>query len=544
MAEQRYSDAETLLQRALADDPQQVRIAQLLAQAIVLNQAIPGARAERTRPLVERFPADGVLACLHGLALAINNDARAAVREFDRARSLGTDPATVLPPDLVAAIEARGAMPWWERLAWVMAGFAGFYAVVMALMALTGLLMARWTRGRGALRLLGERPEELVRAGQVARTASESSLARLYGVALCLGLVFFYFAIPFIVVGVLGVTGLLLYGIFSLGRIPVQLVVIVVVVGLGMAWAVFKSLFSRLATGSFGLPKTPADCPRLHEMLAEVARRVDTESVREVFVAPGSAIGVHQEGRGPFGIFGVKRRVLTLGLSTMHYLTVAELQAILAHEYAHFSHRDTFYSRFIYQVELSIEQALGGMGQAGGQLNYVNPFFWFLYLYYKAYSMLAAGFSRSREFLADRMASTLYGSDVFASALTRVATDGALFEMTIYSNIERLLEQSQAFVNMYEAFRSFRDEQFTGEQREELYGKLLGQKALLFGSHPTFRERVEAVAELPRAEKPDARPARDLFEQPEAIEKELTEFLTGYIYHVRQAQAQAAAAAE
>jgi Zn-dependent protease with chaperone function len=378
----------------------------------------------------------------------------------------------------------------------------------------------------------------------VVRTSSESSLARLYAISLCFGLVLFYLAIPFVIVGLLGLTGLLLYGIFALGRIPVKLVVIIFVVGVSMAWAVFKSLFTRPAQGSFGVPKTAEECPRLHQLLADVAQRVDTEPVREVYLAPGSAIGVHQEGRGPFGLFGVKRRVLTLGLSTMHYLTVAELQAILAHEYAHFSHSDTFYSRFIYQVQLSIEQALNGMGQAGGKLNYVNPFFWFLFLYYKSYNMLAAGFSRSREFLADRMASTLYGADVFTSALSKVVTDGTLFEMTIYSNIEQLLAQNQSFVNMYEAFHDFRDNQLKAEERAELYQKLLEEKESLFASHPTYRERMEAVAELPKAVAPDMRPARELFEQPEAIEKELTEFLTGFMYHVRQLQAEAAAAAQ
>src|SRR5205085_5282418 len=153
------------------------------------------------------------------------------------------------------------------------------------------------------------------------------------------------------------------------------------------------------------------------------------------------------------------RRILTLGLSTMNYLTVGELQAILAHEYAHFSHRDTYYNRFIYQVSLSIGQALQGMGQSGGAFNYVNPFFWFLYLYHRAYHLLSAGFSRSREFLADRMASSLYGANVFTSALTKVCTDGQLFEMTVYGNINQMLEENKSFVNIYTAFRSFRDEQ-------------------------------------------------------------------------------------
>jgi Zn-dependent protease with chaperone function len=310
---------------------------------------------------------------------------------------------------------------------------------------------------------------------------------------------------------------------------------------LGGAWAVLKSIFARPGKGSFGLPKTAEECPRIYQMLTDVAQRVDTEPVHEVYLAPGSAIGVHQEGRGPFGLFGVKRRVLTLGVSTLRFLTVGELQAILAHEYAHFSHQDTFYSRFIYQVTLSIQEAVNGMGQTGGWYNYINPFYWFLILYHKAYSLLSAGFSRSREFLADRMAAGLYGSDVFASALTKVCTDGTLFEMTMYNSISELLAENKSFVNMYEAFRSFRDEQLDSTARDELYQKLLDEKESLFASHPTFGERIAAVKVLPPASQTDTASALTLCDNAEEIEKELTDFLTGYLYHLRQLQAQAAA---
>src|SRR5262249_2667899 len=117
------------------------------------------------------------------------------------------------------------------------------------------------------------------------------------------------------------------------------------------------------------------DCPQLYAALAEVAQKVDTQPVYQVYLSHGSSIGVYQEGRGPFGLLGVKRRVLTLGLSTMHYLSVSELKSILAHEYAHFSHSDTFYHRFIYQVTVSIQEALSGMAASGGYLTYVNPVF-------------------------------------------------------------------------------------------------------------------------------------------------------------------------
>jgi Zn-dependent protease with chaperone function len=427
----------------------------------------------------------------------------------------------------------------WYAL-WILAGFVAVYGVWMLLMAGVGAILAGRTRGDRALELL-QSQDDLIVGGQVARTRHESRLSRFYVAALFASLILFYLSLPFLIVGLLAGTGLLLYLIFMLPRIPVKLIVIVVVVGLGGAWAVLKSIFARPGKGSFGLPKTAEQCPRIYEALGEVAERVDTEPVHEVYLAPGSSIGVHQEGRGPFGIFGVKSRVLTLGVSTLRFLTVGELKSILAHEYAHFSHQDTFYSRFIYQVTLSIQEALQGMARSGGKLNYVNPFLWFLILYHKAYSLLSAGYSRSREFLADRMAAGLYGSDVFTSALTKVCTDGSLFEMTMYDNITNLLKEGKAFVNMYESFSNFRNEQLDAQAREELYQKLLDEKESMFASHPTFGERIAAIKTLPRAHQTDNTPALSLCENAEEIEKELTDFLTGYIYHIQQLQAQAAA---
>ncbi|MBI3408391.1 MAG: M48 family metalloprotease [Planctomycetes bacterium] len=543
MHEGRFDQAERLLQKVWEGGTKEPGVALLWSYAIVLRQGNLGVHAAKIGEFVELFPQDGHLACLHGIALARDNQMRQAAAELGRARSLGVDPEGLFPPDVIRKIEEEGTPGFSERFLWILAYFTGFYAVVMALMALVGVALASRTRGAKALDLLSPEEGELVSAGQVARITGESGLAKLYGFALVAGLVLFYAAIPFIIGGLIMVTWWLLQLIFLMGRIPVKLVVIVVVVGIGGAWAVLKSVFSKPVSGAFGLPKTAQECPRVHQMLAEVAGRVNTDPINEVFIAPGAAIGVHQEGKGPFGIFGVKRRVLTLGLSTMRYLSVAELKAILAHEYAHFSHNDTFYGRFIYQVHMSIERALYGMGTSGGVINYVNPFYWFLFLYYKCYSLLAAGFSRSREFLADRMACSLYGSDVFATGLIKVSTDGTLFEKTIYDNISKLLAEQQAFVNMYDSFQSFRDQQLSADEKEKMYREILEEKGSLFASHPTIGERLSAVEGLPKAHNPDTAPARTLFDNPEEIEKELTQFLTDYMAYIHHLQAQAAAAA-
>jgi Zn-dependent protease with chaperone function len=494
---------------------------------------LPRRAAVEIGELCNRFPQDGELEVLHAVALAQDDRPREAVAALDRARKLGIDPARVIGADNVAKIEEMSRPGVVTRFLWAMAYFAGAYGSIIALMALSGVMLGIFTRG-------GAPPADGGVGAAHDPYAGQSGIKKLYILSLTASLILFYVAIPFVIAGILGATGAMLYGIFMLGRIPVKLVALIAAVGIAMVWAVLKSLFAKPGTGGFGVQKADTDCPRFHDAIREVADKVETRPVDEVYLGPASEICVRQEGRGPFGMFGVKRRVLTVGMANLRYLTVVELKSILAHEYAHFSHRDTFYSRFIHQVTLSVDQALTGMASAAGKLNYINPFFWFFVLYYRAYSLLAAGFSRSQEYLADRVAASLYGKDIFLSALTKVATNGTLFEATAYDNIRKLMAEGKAFTNLYDAFASYRDEQLTDEQRQKMYEEFINQKGSMFASHPTVRERMAAVASFAPAMRPETTPALSLFDQPEELEKELTEYLTGYFYTIRELEAAAA----
>lgn len=529
-----WVDAEAHFRKGLAADPDDQQAAVGIAHCVLMQGKYPQKRSTVVGDLSRRFPQNGALVSYLGAAKASENDVRGAMAEFDRARALGVEPRQVFSDEFIDAVEDAAAPSWPERLGWVMLYFAGAYAALMALMALAGLVLANFTRGRQALSLLNTEVAPLLRNAEITRVGGETWLARLYGLALFAGLVLFYASLPFVVVGLLGGTLALLYGIFMLGRVPVKLVAVIVIIGLTMVWVVLKSIFSKPASGSFGLKKNEEQIPRVYAVAREVAARIGTEPVDEVYLGPGSSIGVHQEGRGPFGIFGKKRRVLTLGMSALHCLTIGELQAVLAHEYAHFSHQDTFYNRFIYQVQLSIERALRGMGMAAGKLNYVNPFFWFLYLYHRSYNLLASGYSRSREYLADRMACHLYGSNVFVSSLKKICTEGSFFETAMYQNIGVLLQSNESYANMYESFAQVREEQFSEAERKEFYDKSLDEKTSLFASHPTFRERVEAVADLPIAADANPRPASELVDERAKIEEELTMFITRHIYTMQR----------
>jgi Zn-dependent protease with chaperone function len=166
-------------------------------------------------------------------------------------------------------------------------------------------------------------------------------------------------------------------------------------------------------------------------------------------------------------------------------------------------------------------------------LNYINPFYWFWWLYLRAYTLLATGFSRSREFLADRRAAAAYGKQALVSGLTKVSVDGVLFESTVYANVLHLLGQGKAFTNAFDAFRHFREGTEMVESRERLLEKMRQTRPRWFDTHPTLSERLAAVADFPDAESPaDTDAAIELLSDHQVVEADLTEVLTSHLRRI------------
>jgi len=312
-----------------------------------------------------------------------------------------------------------------------------------------------------------------------ARSSREVWLERFYLLVLSLGLLIFYLSVPLVALGLLGVT-LALFEWFLVIRI---IHYGVLYRGLWAAWNVLRCALIGPRRDVLGFEATSDKHPRLFDALRAVAERLQTKPVDTVYLTPSANISVHQEGSMPFGLLGKRQRVLEIGISTLPLLTDQEFKSILAHEYGHFTHKDTLYSRFIFQVSGSLAASLAVMNDAGGSLNYVNPFYGFWWLYVRAYTLLATGFSRSREFLADRRAVGAYGEQAFVSGLTKVDVDGVLFESTIYENVLHLLSQGKAFSNAFDAFRHFRAQIEIVDARERRLKQMRETKPSWFDTH-------------------------------------------------------------
>jgi hypothetical protein len=112
-----------------------------------------------------------------------------------------------------------------------------------------------------------------------------------------------------------------------------------------------------------------------------------------------------------------------------------------------------------------------------------------------------------------------------------VATEGQLFERTIHGNINDLLNSNQAFENLRTASAVFATSNSTPTSASS--STIRSAASALFASHPRFHDRLEAIAGSPAATHRDDRSALTLFEDPEGTEKEMTEFLTAWMHHMR-----------
>jgi len=106
-----------------------------------------------------------------------------------------------------------------------------------------------------------------------------------------------------------------------------------------------------------------------------------------------------------------------------------------------------------------IPKSIGLTGTAQSRREvWLERFYWFWWLYLRAYTLLSTGFSRSREFLADRRAALAYGKQTFVSGLTKVSVDGVLFDSTVYPSVRSLLSQGKAYANAFDVFRHVRQQ--------------------------------------------------------------------------------------
>lgn len=250
--------------------------------------------------------------------------------------------------------------------------------------------------------------------------------------------------------------------------------------------AVIKAIFQKidLTLDVEGALLAPEHNSRFYDDLNAICRKIDTSPPDQVIVGIDdnffvTETPVHVDGKTLDG------RTLFASLSLLKQLHVAEAEGVLAHELAHFSGSDTFYSKKIAPLLERYQRYLQALYEGGvGHL-----VFYYMNLFRALFELSLGRVSREREFRADRIAAEITSRRNVAAALLRITAYSKFREqvqMDLFKQ-ERVLESANIAEQIAEGFSAF-TASFAAEQD---IGELKSSHP--FDSHPALADRMEAV---------------------------------------------------
>ena len=305
----------------------------------------------------------------------------------------------------------------------------------------------------------------------------------------------------------------------SIAGIPVRLLLFLCIGAVVTVYKMIRSLFIRHDPEDPGRSLRQEEAPQLWSLTREVAETIGTRPIDEIRVTPGTDLAVYEKGSFTERTQDRARRTLILGVGVLNDFDQTAFRAVLAHEYGHFSHRDTAGGDVALRVQRDIINFATAMIVAG-QAVWWNIAFLFLRVYHFIFRRITYGASRLQEVLADRLAVLNYGANAFEEGLKHVIRRSVEFEDVAYREITDAGNAGRSLQNLYELK--------TGEEQgiEDKVSEVLNRQTALDDSHPSPAERFRLARRITHTAEPLAGGmVWDLFTDRESLTKEMSSLI-------------------
>jgi heat shock protein HtpX len=239
---------------------------------------------------------------------------------------------------------------------------------------------------------------------------------------------------------------------------------------------------------------TEATQPELFQLVRRVAAETHQPIPAEVFLVPEVNAWVAQRG-GIMGFGG--RRVMGLGLTLLQSVTIAQLRAILAHEFGHYAGGDTRLGAWIYKAREAMRRTVDNLAHTGHGIH--APFLWYANLFLRVSQTV----SRQQELAADRLAARVAGRKAAIDAL--IAVHGAALAYGSYWQQELLPVLTNGYQPPIAAgFSTFlRAESISAAVSKQVKSDMLAGRTDKYDSHPPLNERLAALRDDDGGPQPD-----------------------------------------
>jgi Zn-dependent protease with chaperone function len=393
-----------------------------------------------------------------------------------------------------------------EPAAWIVGGWIG---------GLVLLTLVGWILSRATLSAAAAMPPTIEGSERGA------SLRRIYRGVLAACCVYYYVSLPLVLLVVVVAGGEIVYGLIMLGHVPLKLLIVIVVAVAVTVFAMLRSLFVRAVDGDPGVRLDLEKHPEMRRVLDEVAGKIGTTAVSNVYLTPGTEVAVMERGGLTRRIAGQAERCLILGIGALEGMKLTPFKAILAHEYGHFSNRDTAGGGLAFSVRRSIFSMAEHLAR-GGAATWYNPAWWFLRGFHRLFLFISQGASRLQEILADRWAAFAYGSAAFEEGLRHVIEREVRFSAHVNDTVQDVVDKKRALTNLYTYRLEGRANDAAIVAQVE---QALAHEPSVFDSHPSPQDRFRWVQALHASGEPSASTdpgAWSLFSDREALERAMT----------------------
>jgi Zn-dependent protease with chaperone function len=278
-----------------------------------------------------------------------------------------------------------------------------------------------------------------------------------------------------------------------------------------------RSLFVKIKYTDPGRILKEEEAPGLYALVREVATKIGTRPVDEIRITTFTDLAVYERGSKLKKMRNKAKRVLIVGAGILKDFKQNDFKAVIAHEYGHFSHRDTAGGEVALRVRNDMYKYIVALYQAG-QTVWWNIAFQFLRLYDKIFRTISHGATRFQEVMADRLAAQNYGSGSFQDGLTYVVKRNLEFQAFANYEIETAKKDNRPISDLYELT--------AGPETtvEEQFQSAMNRETTNDDTHPSPKDRFRYVAGLGNTGSGSINNyVRDLFKDWSAITHEMTE---------------------
>lgn len=457
-----------------------------------------------TEQLVAKHPQ--LMATHYFNAILAASDERwtTAEQEILVAQSLGLAPE-VAQQFLDSGVRTRARV--WQYLYYSLY-LVGAWIVGLIALFLVGKLMSRKTLS------------SLEEANPNSPTSeSELTLRKWYRRLINVAGFYYYISLPVVIFLVIIVAASITYGFIMLGRIPIKLVAILAIGGLITIYTMVRSLFLKVESVDPGRSLNYDEAPALWDLTRTVAATVNTRPVDEIRITPGTELAVYEKGTWRERSQDKAQRILILGVGVLNDFKQNGFRAVLAHEYGHFTHRDTAGGDVAIRVNNDMMKFAHAM-IASEQASWWNIAFHFLRIYHFIFRRISHGATRLQEVLADRVAALMYGPLAFEEGLTHVVQKSVEFHHLAVKEIDACVTAQRALQNLYE----LRVDQNSTLQQE--IDESLNRETSEDDTHPCPNDRFRLTRKISGAnETPATGMVWDLFKNREALTNEMTSLI-------------------